>query len=481
MTNSKLSPAQAARELLARRRARAGLLDFTTYTKPDYSVNFHHRVLCDYLDRFVAGEIKRLIVSMPPRHGKSELVSRRLPAYIFGRNPNARIIAASYGADLASRMNRDVQRVMDSDEYARLFPDSALNADNVRNGAHGNYLRNSDLFEIVGHTGSYRSAGVGGGITGMGFDYGIIDDPLKDYQQAHSPTIRDSVWDWYTSTFYTRQEGRAGILITMTRWHTDDLVGRLLQAQGGDYADDWTVLDFPAIAEAERHDDDPREEGEPLWADKYPLDTLYNMRANLGTYQFNALYQQKPMASQGGLFDTTQVQIVDTLPDGLLMTRYWDLAVTAKKHSDYTVGCLLGIDGNGDVYVADIWRAQREFPDVRESIVQTGLIDSASVPIRLEAEKAGLIGLQELLRDPRMHAHAIDAVPPVGDKYSRALPVASRVNAGKLKLLRAGWNRALIDELSVFPMGAHDDQVDALSGAYTYADTLTQPIVLFSL
>ena len=164
---------EKARRLIERAATRSvgGVLEFTTVTKPDYNVNWHHRVLCDYLDRFVSGEIKRLMVFMPPRHGKSELVSRRLPAYILGRDPSAGVIACSYSADLASRMNRDVQRIIDSDAYGRIFPDTRLYGANVRTVAKGTYLRNSDIFEVVNHRGFYRSAGVGGGITGMGFNY----------------------------------------------------------------------------------------------------------------------------------------------------------------------------------------------------------------------------------------------------------------------------------------------------------------------
>ena len=168
----------AAQELLRRRQARKSIEHFTTFTKPDYQVNWHHRVLCQYLDRFVAGEIPRLMIFMPPRFGKSELVSRRLPAYILGRNLNAQIIACSYSADLASRMNRDVQRIIDNEAYHKLYPDTRLFGKNVRTIGDSSWLRNSDIFEVVGAKGVYRSAGIGGGIVGLGFEYGLLDDPI---------------------------------------------------------------------------------------------------------------------------------------------------------------------------------------------------------------------------------------------------------------------------------------------------------------
>ena len=256
-------------------KARRSLLGFTTYTYPDYQVNWHHKVLCGYLDHFVSGEIKRLMVFMPPRNGKSELVSRRLPAFILGKDPNASIIATSYTADLASMMNRDTQRIIDDDKYAELFPKTTLFGSNVRTVAKGSYLRNSDIFEVVGHKGVYKSAGVGGAITGMGCVYGIIDDPIKNRAEAESLTYRKALRDWYTSTFYTRLEKDARVLITLTRWHEDDLAGRLLKlAQECPDADQWTVVNFPAIAEDTRHHDDTRNTGEPLWPDKYPLKEL---------------------------------------------------------------------------------------------------------------------------------------------------------------------------------------------------------------
>lgn len=158
------------------RQARTNLLDFTRFTMPEYRVNWHHRLICQKLDEFIEGKNKRLIIACPPRHGKSELVSRRFPAYILGRNPDAKIIACSYGSDLASLLNRDVQRIISSPEYAELFPDTKLNDANVRSTAQENYLRNSDIFEVVNHKGVYRSAGVGGAITGMGGDYLIVDE-----------------------------------------------------------------------------------------------------------------------------------------------------------------------------------------------------------------------------------------------------------------------------------------------------------------
>lgn len=469
MTNSPISPQEAANELLSRRKARRDLLDFTLYTKPDYQVNWHHRVLCRYLTRFAAGEIKRLMVFMPPRHGKSELVSRRLPAYIFGNAPDSEIIATSYSADLASRMNRDVQRIMDSPEYGRVFPDAKLWGKNVRNGADGSYLRNSEIFEIVGHRGSYRSAGVGGGITGMGMHFGIIDDPLRNRQDANSPTKRRTQYDWFWSAFYTRLAPNGSILLNLTRWHTHDIAGELMRAmEENEHADEWVILDFPALAKMQRHPDDPREPGEALWAERYPVEYLERLKAQ-NAFEFEALYQQSPLSAGGGMFNTNMLKIIKPheLPEFKRVVRFYDLAVTAKSSADFTAGVKLGVTLDEQYIVLDVWRAQKELPDVHKVIVQNAAADGRGVAIRLEAEKAGIVQLQYLLRDPEMSPYTISAKPPVGDKFTRANAPATRVNNGRVALLQGHWNRAFIDELAFFGAAAeHDDQVDAFSGAY---------------
>lgn len=458
---------EAKAELASRELARRSLLDFTTYTFPEYRVNWHHRLLCEYLDKFVSGDIKRLIVSMPPRHGKSELVSRRLPAYILGKNPDLQVMATSYGASLSQRFNRDVQRIMDSRLYRNVFPETTLFGKNIRTVASGTWMRNSDFFEVVGHKGSYRNAGVGGGITGMGFDRGIIDDPLKDAKQANSPTFRNSVEEWFHSTFYTRQQKNAGICITMTRWHMDDTVGRLVDAMAQVDGEQWEVLVLPAVMldVNNKHPDDPREYNEALWESDYSREFLHKIEVQ-NKFVFSALYQQEPIPIGEGLFDTSKITTIDMPPDNLRKMRFYDMAVTAKTTSDYTAGGLLGIDDNGNGYILHMYRVQKNPVAVKDDIIQTALIDGTSVPIRLEAENAGRVQLDYLLQEPQLRQYAIDAVSPQGDKYTRAQPFASRVNAGKVFMVKGAWNRALLDEMAVFPMGAHDDQVDTLSGAW---------------
>jgi predicted phage terminase large subunit-like protein len=463
-----LSPsAQAEIELARRELARRSLLDFTTYTFPDYEVNWHHELLCQYLDRFIAGDIKRLLVSMPPRHGKSEQVSRRLPAYILGRNPDAEVMAASYSADLSRRFNRDVQRIIDSERYDKVFPETKIGGANIRTVAQGTWLRNADIFEIVNRRGVYKCAGVGGGLAGMGFNYGIIDDPVKDAKQANSETVRQSIWEWYSDVFWTRQAPDAGILLTMTRWNMDDLAGRIVETLSQDDSEEWVILTLPALLDNDttKHPDDPREIGEPLWESRYPVEFLEKARAQ-NSYSFAALYQQNPIPHGENIFDTSQIEIIDHEPACTDIVRFYDLAVTAKKHSDYTAGVKLGITKREDIIILDVYRAQKKMPDIERDIAQNAAMDGKGVTIRLEAEKAGIVQLDYLLERPDMRGYTIDKKPPIGDKYTRAQPFASRVNAGKVKMIKAHWNKIYLDELAVFPLGANDDQVDASSGAY---------------
>lgn len=444
-------------------------MNFATYTKPDYQVNWHHGVMCSYLDRFIAGDIKRLMVFMPPRHGKSELVSRRLPAYIMGRNPNAQIIACSYSADLAQRMNRDTQRIIDDPAYQRLFPATQLFGANIRTVAKGTYLRNSDIFEIVGHRGAYRSSGVGGGITGMGFDYGIIDDPIKNRAEAESKTYRDNLWEWYTSTFYTRAEKDAAVLVTCTRWHQDDLAGRLLEHAQAEDGEKWEIVDFPAIKETDDNPTDMREIGDPLWPDKYSRDRMAKIKTVLGPYSWAALYQQKPTPAEGGMFKRAPVEIVDALPTGGQWVRWWDRAASSKT-GDYSAGVLMmALDGT--YYVADVQRGQWA-TDERDAVIrQTAALDAQRTSGKCATwgeQEPGSSGLDVARAFVKLLAgYSVSTEPSTGSKEVRAMPLAAQWNAGNVKLLRGAWNVSYLDEMTAFPFGTNDDQVDGSSGAFS--------------
>lgn len=446
--------------------ATQSILGFTLHTKPDFRINWHHAILGRYLDKFVAGDIKRLIVSMPPRHGKSELVSRRLPAYAFGKNPNTSIISCSYGADLASRMNRDVQRIMESPSYAQVFPNSTLNESNVRSVANGSYLRNSDIFEIVGHKGVYRSAGVGGGITGMGGDIIIVDDPIKNKEEAESQVYRDKIWDWYTSTLYTRLEKDAGILITMTRWHEDDLIGRLLDKKraGDEYADKWAVVEFPAIKETDLNPIDPRQIGEPLWPWKFSKHRLLSIKATSGSKDFSALYQQKPSPAEGNIVKREWWRFYTVAPEMDKKGISADLTFKKTKKSDYTVLQVWGRKG-ADKYLLDQVRDKMGFNaqlTAMRALAAKWDLEGVILSKWVE-DAANANAMQETLQK---EIAGIILVPATTSKVLRAETISPQIQSGNVYLPDpsiAPWVNDYIEEWAAFPNSTHDDQVDATS------------------
>ena len=259
-----------AREILRRREARHSLLAFIRYINPDYIVSDFAREVCAALERFIddcmAGRRPVLILQAPPQHGKSDIVSRFLPAYVFGHYPDLRIAGLSYAKDLASDMNRDVQRIMMGPEYFKLFPKSSLNNKRVVYN-ETEAKRNSETFELVGHRGAYVGQGVGGPLTGKRVDFGIIDDPIKNSKEALSATVKESVWKWYGSTFLTRLSKNAGHIIMATRWATDDLSGRVIE-----HNPRAKLLSFPAVSEA----------GEALVPDLHPIEKLLETKQILG-------------------------------------------------------------------------------------------------------------------------------------------------------------------------------------------------------
>ena len=452
---------EAEREL-----ARRKMGDFVLYVDHNYRMNWHHRLLCEYLDQLAHKQIRRLMVFMPPRHGKSELVSRKFPAFLLGQQPDTSIISCSYSADLASRMNRDVQRIIDEESYHQLFPDTSLTNKSTRQFSDTRYLRNNDVFEIVNHRGVYRSAGVGGGITGMGGEYIIIDDPIKNREEADSATYRDKVYDWYTSTLYTRLEKDGCILLTLTRWHEDDLAGRLLKdSQGG--ADQWTILDLPAICEAPTKSYDIRQEGEALWKWKYDEKALAAIKATVGSRDWAALYQQHPTPGDGGTFKREWWQFYRTLPDGLYdYIQSWDCTFKDAQSSDYVVGQVWARKGSSR-YLLDQVRGRMSFTETIRAVRSLSAKWPQAVRKLIEDKANGTAVIDVLRRE----LPGLIPVEPEGGKIVRANAVTAVAEAGNVFLPDpsiAPWVHDFIEEHAMFPNGANDDQVDAQSQANTY-------------
>mgnify|MGYP002656025162 CR=1 FL=1 len=445
-------------------KAKKSLMHFTTQTKPDFITGWFNILIAQELQQFyqdvIDGKQPRLMIFAPPRSGKSELFSRRFPAWAFGKNPDLQMIACSYSADLASRMNRDVQRIMDDESYHGIFPDSSLNEKRIAT-VSGQPLRNSEIFEIAGHKGAYRSAGVGGGITGMGADIAIIDDPVKDAKEANSQTVRDGVWDWYTTTLYTRLSPKSGVLLGMTRWHEDDLAGRLIEEMknGGDQ---WRIVKFPAIAE---EDEEFRKEGEPLHPERFSLERLDSIRKAVGERVWSALYQQSPVNKDGGIFKPSQIEIIEAIPAGNIQwIRAWDLGATVG--GDPTAGIKLGKTQDGSLIIADLAHGDLGADDRDKMIKNTASLDGRVVRISLPQDP-GQAGKTQVLYLTRMlQGYVVKSSPESGDKITRAEPFAAQVNVGNVKMVKGAWNRILIEEMKMFPNGKHDDTIDACSRAY---------------
>ena len=467
------------------------LLPFIMWTKPGYLAGWFQQVVCEAIDEFLedvlAHRSPRLMLFAPPRHGKSEIVSRSMPAFAFGKNPDLSIIATSYSNDLASTMNRDVQRRIDTPEYHQLFPETTLSRSSVRTvTAAGAFMRNSDTFEIVDRTGLYKSAGVQTGISGRGFDIGIIDDPVKDAQEAGSQTVRDSVWAWYLSTFFTRCMPGAGILLIMTRWHSDDLAGRLL-AQMERGGEKWKVMRFPAIAET---NEQYRKKGEPLHPERYDLKALNSIRrgtsdaagakAGVGSQVWASLYQQRPSLAEGNIFKEGNWKYLRApMPPSQMgfkerrhyfhelgITRViqrWDTALGAKKQADFSACVTLGI-APSRFYVLDVWKRQIEFPEVKR---QVQLLYDKWLPAKVYIEGGGSASgkatVQAMRRDARVPLYETTTAI---DKVLRANAVSPQQESGLVYLFEGeDWTADFVQMCSAFPNIPHDDDVDAFIGA----------------
>ena len=470
MAKQKFSPEQFSVCRLSL--ARSSLTAFILATMPSYQMGWVHQEICLELESFLEGVAQgkspRLMLTMPPRHGKSEIASRRFPAYVLGRHPDFSFIATSYSSDLASRMNRDVQRIIDSPEYQEIFSDSRLYGKNIRTVATGAYMRNSDVFEIVGHKGVYRSAGVGGGITGMGCNILLIDDPFKDRASADSPTMRQNAWEWYTSTAYTRLAPGGGIIIINTRWHTDDLSGRLLAQDASGEGDHWRVVNFPAIAEC---DEPHRKQGEALHPERYPLEQLLKIKAAVGSRDWEALYQQHPTPEGGTIFKEEWLRFwlpKDLPPKFDSVIQSWDLTFKDGDGTDFVVGQVWGKKG-GDFYLLDQVRGRWGFTDTVEQVRKLAE-KYPQAGRKLIEDKANGPAVIDTLKH---HISGIIPVEPDGSKVARAHAVTALFEAGNVYVpdpSLQSWVREYITELTQFPSVAHDDQVDATTQALRHFD-----------
>jgi len=432
----------------------AGMVDpFPTWlgqVTPAYHWDWAHLALTrQYLDKVTRGEIDRLMIFEPPRHGKSEMVTVRYPVWRMERHPEMRVIIGAYSQTLANRFSRKSRRI--ARERLQLNEERAA----------------AEEWETV-EGGGFRAVGVGAGVTGMGGHLIVIDDPVKNREEANSEAYRERCWSWYTDDLYTRLEPGGAVILIMTRWHEDDLAGRILASEE---ADDWTVMSLPALAE--ENDLMGREMGEALCPERYDLAALGRIQQTLG-HSFYALYQQRPQPLEGGMFKWGWFEIVEAVPWNLVrVVRYWDKAGTAGAGA-YTAGVLMGLI-NGIFYLLDVVRGQWS-AGVREQTIKTMADldrqqwgDVYEVWVEQEPGSGGKESAENTIRN--LAGFTVHADRPTGDKALRAEPYAAQAEAGNVRIVRGDWNAAYLNELTSFPTGAFADQVDASSGAFVKLTT----------
>jgi predicted phage terminase large subunit-like protein len=433
----------------------------------ELSWNWHLDELCDVLERVTAGELTRVIINVPPGTMKSLLVSVFWPAWEWASNPGLRYFAASYGEELAVRDNERLRDLVTSSWYRRHY---------------GLELKRSANQKVRFNTtgGGWRiGTSVGGRGTGEHPDRVIIDDPLTA-EQARSSKFRDRAIQWFKRTVSTRGKARGvRIVLIMQRLHEDDLAGHLMDSNTG-----WELVSFPMryvkAPKPPAPRPDPRDhrttEGELLWPELFGEETVAELEIDLGPFGAAGQLQQAPAPEGGGLFRREWFDIVDAPPERADRCRGWDAAGTDNA-GDYTAGVLIGYDrGLGLFYIEDVLREQMDPLSVELVIKQTAEMDGRPVSIVEEQEpgSSGKSVIKGRARDLAGYDYA--GVPSSGDKVTRARAFRAQCQARNVLLVRAPWNRAYLDELAVFPAGAHDDQVDASSAAFNELTTGARPL-----
>jgi predicted phage terminase large subunit-like protein len=430
--------------------------DFSRYVPQRF-----HKVICAALEELEEGRIKRLIISLPPRHGKTQLASKMFPAWFAGRNPHKSLIFGTYNEKFAGDIGRSVRETMLSAAYAQVFPEVILKDDSQA----------SDRLQTV-QGGMLAFVGRGGTTTGRGGDVLVIDDPLKDRQEADSPTIRDSLWSWFTQVIASRlmdEQGR--IMLIQTRWHQDDLVGRLTDPTNsyydGDEAAEWKIIDLPALAMDEEKDALNRKSGEALWPERFGRDFLLGVQRR-DARGFSALYQGRPSPAGGTFFS---IKWLDTyrpndLPKNLRVYCASDHAVALKQSSDKTVLLAVGVDEDDTIWVLPdlIWR-QMTAEQAVEAMIR---MMRAHKPVFWWAERSHISrSLGPFLRKRMLETStycSIIEMQPIADKQTRAQSIQGRMAMHRLRFPeRAPWWPAARDQLLKFPFDSHDDFVDALA------------------
>ena len=447
------------------------LLSFTRHTLPAFAPAPFHIAYYEVLTRFAMGEIKKLMITMPPQHGKSEGATRRLPAFVLGQDPDKRIAIVSYNAIKARKFNRELQRIMDDDRYYELFPQTLLagQASYQEQGRRSrNYARNSDECEIVGYQGSFKTIGVGGSLTGEPVDMLIMDDLYKDASSAWSPVIRQNVADWYDTVASTRLHNDSQQLLVFTRWHMEDLAGRLLEQEGVydpiENPQGWLLVSFPAIQNRPPSEQDPRAEGEPLWPERHSLSKLLEIKGRSPTV-FESLYQQNPQPSQGLMYE--EFNCYTDLPSRSYSVAYID---AADSGADYLCALFYkeAEDGN---YITDVLYTKDPM-EVTETTLTYMLQQHQVERCHIESNNGGNLFVSNLQQRSWDTGNRLTRFNPFHQNQNKTARIfAASASVQKLIKMPLDWKkrfpkfaRDLTGYLRV-GTNAHDDAPDALTGS----------------
>lgn len=430
-----------------------------TFQEPD-----HIRYLAHELDEWIRIPGSNLMVFSPPRHGKTELCMVRLVPFVMGRFPGAEVMGASYAQGLINSKSRQARTVCMTEAYREIFPDAWLNPAGNPFGYYAIGRGATEEWETPNGS-IFKCAGIGAGLTGRGFHFGLIDDPVKGRAEAESSTIRDRDWDWYVTVFCTRAMPGARKLLIMTRWNQDDLAGRILKRMQ-DGGEQWKVINLKAIAE--KNDPIGRRPGEALWDERYPIEKLEQIREIEGIYNWSALYGGEPVPAGGELIDRGKFKFAEYVPEGLQWARFWDFGVSDSPSANKTAGIGGAIDNEENLYLRHPIHGQWLWSQSKRVIYTSCKIEGPEVAVGGEDAGQQKAMINDLHTERRFRPYSIFGYPVPASKRVRALPWIAKLDAGKVYLVgHRGWNYFLDCCQKFTGLGdEEDDLIDAVSGVY---------------